>query len=496
MAQFGTAEMLMYTGLGLIALGSGGIKPCVSANVGDQFTAKNGHLVAKVFDIFYFIINFGSFFASVLTPVLYKNFGPEVAFGVPGVLMFIAAFIFWLGRDKFVKQPPNPGGKLGLLDAFSSLLLLSPIFALISGFLLAGDHGEGGGDVTAYVPYIIAGALGFIGGLVMFFVRQRIQQDTGFLAVLVYNLTHQKERAGGEDYWAPARKRFGEEAAEGPPAVLKIIMVFSMVSVFWALFDQHSSTWIKQAEQMNLLLDVPTYLWDWFVGPGVIVAALYGGTALFMWVANKPLTKKHHMGFAGVMAVWFFGALAMQLSNGGWKDLGMQAAQISALNPLMVMMIIPLLTFAVYNPLEKAGRPMKPLVRMTIGMFLAAVAFLTVALLQQRIEASPPKSLHVLWQIIPYWLMTVAEVMVSVTGLAFAYTQAPRAMKSTIMGYWLLCVTFGNILVAFLAPLQKEFSLSVFFYVFAGLMAGAAVIFGIMAALYKGKTYLQEAASH
>ena len=52
--------------------------------------------------------------------------------------------------------------------------------------------------------------------------------------------------------------------------------------------------------------------------------------------------------------------------------------------------------------------------------------------------------------------MTTAEVLVSVTGLEFAYTQAPRAMKSTIMGFWLLCVTFGNILVAFLAPMQKH----------------------------------------
>ena len=56
------AEYAIILGLGLVAIGSGGIKPCVSANVGDQFTAKNSHLVGKVFQIFYFIINFGSFF--------------------------------------------------------------------------------------------------------------------------------------------------------------------------------------------------------------------------------------------------------------------------------------------------------------------------------------------------------------------------------------------------------------------------------------------------
>lgn len=88
--------------------------------------------------------------------------------------------------------------------------------------------------------------------------------------------------------------------------------------------------------------------------------------------------------------------------------------------------------------------------------------------------------------------MTTAEVLVSVTGLEFAYTQAPRRMKSTIMGFWLLGVTFGNVLVAFLAPMQTILSLSQFFWVFTGLMVGAALAFMVLAYLYKGRTYLQE----
>ena len=74
--NLGLAQMAIFAGLILVALGSGGIKPCVSANVGDQFTAKNAHLVTRIFQIFYFIINFGSFFASLLTPWLFKHCGP------------------------------------------------------------------------------------------------------------------------------------------------------------------------------------------------------------------------------------------------------------------------------------------------------------------------------------------------------------------------------------------------------------------------------------
>jgi POT family proton-dependent oligopeptide transporter len=90
--------------------------------------------------------------------------------------------------------------------------------------------------------------------------------------------------------------------------------------------------------------------------------------------------------------------------------------------------------------------------------------------------------------------MTTAEVLVSVTGLEFAYTQAPRRMKSTIMGFWLLGVTFGNVLVAFMAPMQTILSLSQFFWVFTALMAVASVVFAIMAYFYKGRSYMQDAA--
>ncbi len=96
----------LMVGLGLIAVGSGGIKPCVSAHVGDQFGQKNQHLLERVFGWFYFSINFGSFFSTLLTPVLLDRYGPRVAFGLPGVFMFLATIVFWLGRNHFAHIPP------------------------------------------------------------------------------------------------------------------------------------------------------------------------------------------------------------------------------------------------------------------------------------------------------------------------------------------------------------------------------------------------------
>ena len=105
LALDGTKNGLIL-GLSLIAVGSGGIKPCVSAHVGDQFGEGNRHLLERVFYWFYFSINVGSTLSTLLIPYLLDRFGPHVAFGLPGMLMLIATWVFWLGRRRFAHLPP------------------------------------------------------------------------------------------------------------------------------------------------------------------------------------------------------------------------------------------------------------------------------------------------------------------------------------------------------------------------------------------------------
>ncbi|MGD9720952.1 MAG: hypothetical protein AB7O59_02730 [Pirellulales bacterium] len=532
MQQYAAAEMSMYLGLGLIALGSGGIKPCVSANVGDQFTAANSHLVTKVFQIFYFIINYGSFFSTVLTPLLLRRFGPEVAFGVPGVLMGIATIVFWLGRDKFVHVPPKPGGKLGLFDALVTTLLFTPLFSLIVGYFVLWEHflstaQEAAAQAKTEFPGVTWALVGeyfahywwlpvttvaaLVLGFFLFRVRQRVEASSSFLPVLLYNFTHQHERRPGMSYFDVGRAKFGDEAGDGPPAVLKVMVVFSMVSVFWALFDQHASTWVDQAKQMALAVIVPAYLGYWAVA-STIGLSLFAGVWLFRWIGNTPLPRALTVQVVGLVLALGVAAAVCDLAAPPRGDvitqadgttvhsrlltINMDAAQLSAFNPLFVMIVIPTLNVLVYAPLRKWGIEIKPLQKMTVGMFLAACAFAAAAVLQEAIQTAGDGQVHALWQTIQYFIMTVAEVLISVTGLEFAYTQAPRAMKSTIMSFWLLCVTIGNLLVAFLAPLQKTISLSQFFWLFFVLMGLAATIFLILALFYKGKTYLQPEQPH
>lgn len=124
-------------GLGLIALGSGGIKPCVSAHVGDQFGHSNAHRLRPVFSSFYFAINLGAFVSTLVTPILLDRHGPHVAFGLPGLLMLIATVVFWAGRHEFVHIPPGGRAFLEQLKSrvgWTALLRLSSIFVFIAMF--------------------------------------------------------------------------------------------------------------------------------------------------------------------------------------------------------------------------------------------------------------------------------------------------------------------------------------------------------------------------
>jgi POT family proton-dependent oligopeptide transporter len=161
----------------------------------------------------------------------------------------------------------------------------------------------------------------------------------------------------------------------------------------------------------------------------------------------------------------------------------------------MLMIILLLVTIFIYRPLERRRIPFPPLLRMTLGMFITAGSFVAIATLQQRIDAAAVSGakIAVAWQLIPYVLLTVGEVLVSITGLEFAYTQAPRSMKSTIMGFWFLCVTIGNLLTHALAPILK-LSVAKFFWIFVGIMVAASVVFAVLSWFYKGKTYLQDSA--
>jgi POT family proton-dependent oligopeptide transporter len=106
LAAFGGARAGLFCGLALLAIGAGGIKPCVSAFVGDQFGPQDERALTKVYAWFYWAINLGAAFAFFVIPMLRRQAGYKWAFGVPGIFMALATLIFWLGRKQYIRQPP------------------------------------------------------------------------------------------------------------------------------------------------------------------------------------------------------------------------------------------------------------------------------------------------------------------------------------------------------------------------------------------------------
>ncbi len=135
-------------GLALVAFGTGGIKPCVSTNVGDQFTHKNQHLIERAFAWFYLAINAGSAISITVCPWLLSDprFGAKYAFGIPGIMMLFATLVFWMGRHKFSAVPPAGKAWVKEVTSREGLALagrLLVIYVFVAGFWMLWDQSNG-----------------------------------------------------------------------------------------------------------------------------------------------------------------------------------------------------------------------------------------------------------------------------------------------------------------------------------------------------------------
>ncbi|WP_317204136.1 oligopeptide:H+ symporter [Janthinobacterium sp.] len=394
-----------YLGLFLIAFGSGGIKPLVSSFVGDQFDHSNKGRAKLVYDMFYWSINLGSFAATVLIPILLRDFGPAVAFGVPGVLMFIATMVFRLGKKKYVHvapAAPNP-------DSFTRVARTA---------LLTAAPGQAR-------PGLSVARLGLAGAVACLLMTPQWGFVIAACSALVLLLAF--GGAGTAMQLERARGAHPDEAVEGVRAVLRILIVFALVTPFFSLFDQKASTWVVQAGAME-----------------------------------KP--------------AWFL------------------PAQMQALNPLLVMLLIPFNNLLLYPLLGRLGMQATALRRMTAGVGFSALAWVVIGAIQMTMDGGTPMS--IVWQILPYVLLTMGEVLVSATGLEFAYSQAPVSMKGSIMSFWLLSTTVGNLWVLIVNASVKNdavtayiqgtgFSVTAFQMFFFAAFAGVAMLaFGAYARRY------------
>jgi POT family proton-dependent oligopeptide transporter len=168
---------------------------------------------------------------------------------------------------------------------------------------------------------------------------------------------------------------------------------------------------------------------------------------------------------------------------------------MQALNPALVMILIPFNNLVLFPLLRRRGVALTSLRKMVAGVAFSGVAWVAVGLIQVAMDGGTAMS--ILWQILPYALLTFGELLVSATGLEFAYSQAPAAMKGVIMSFWNLAVTLGNVWVllanlgirneAVLGSIAGTgMSVTAFLmFFFAGFAFLAALGFGLYARTYR-----------
>ncbi|XP_043852032.1 solute carrier family 15 member 2-like [Dromiciops gliroides] len=265
--------VLSMVGLFLIALGTGGIKPCVSAFGGDQFEEEHAKERSRFFSVFYLAINAGSLISMFVTPMLRGDvqcFGGDcyaLAFGVPGMLMVLALVVFALGSKMYKKPPPE-------------------------------------GNIVVKVSKCI-----------WFAISNRLKNRSSEIPK--------------REHWLDwAEEKYPKQLILEVKALTRVLFLYIPLPMFWALLDQQGSRWTLQATRMN-----------------------------------------------GNMGFFVF-----------------QPDQIQVLNPLLVLIFIPMFDFGLYPLVKMCGINLTSIRKMATGMILASLAFAIAATVEIKInELSPHK---------------------------------------------------------------------------------------------------------
>ncbi|XP_040340598.1 solute carrier family 15 member 2 isoform X3 [Herpailurus yagouaroundi] len=521
--------VLSLVGLSLIALGTGGIKPCVAAFGGDQFEEKHAEERTRYFSVFYLSINAGSLISTFITPMLRGDvqcFGEDcyaLAFGVPGLLMVIALVVFAMGSKIYRKPPPE-------------------------------------GNIVSQVVKCI-----------WFAISNRFNNRSGDIPK--------------RQHWLDwAAEKYPKQLIMDVKALTRVLFLYIPLPMFWALLDQQGSRWTLQATRMNgnlgvfvlqpdqmqvlnpLLVLIFIPLFDLVIyrlvskcginfsslrkmAVGMILASLAfavaaavelkinrmtppqpGPQEIFLQVLNLAddevkvtvlgdenntlleeslrsfqkmphyaqlhlKTKSqdfhfyltyHNLSVYTKHSVeeknWYSLILredGKNISSMMVKDEGNKTANgmttVRFINTLHKEVNISLTTDIFLSVGEDYGvsayitvqsgeyaavhcrtEDKDFLLNMGLLDFGATYLFVITNNTNQdpqawKMKDTPANKLSIAWQLPQYALVTAGEVMFSVTGLEFSYSQAPSSMKSVLQAAWLLTVAVGNIIVLVVA---------------------------------------------
>ena len=401
-------------GLFLTAFGTG-IKSCVSTNVGDQFTTKNQHLIPKAFSYFYFSINLGSSVSIFMCPIWLETYGPKVAFGIPALMMLLATVVFWAGRARFTVVPPAMK-KNQNRGALAFALCFAPVLVL-----------------TGWVFYV-AGKFGPLAAVATLLSQMAL--------VIWLSLNTGLRRSLPAELIAWLEQSFTGESLK---LVLRLGFIYYIfIAIFWSLWEQsNGQTWTLQATSdlmdkhiFSFLAGTPVLLLQAVFG-ALVLGLAYGLYSFIREIFPIPVLT---IGVSLILAAaaLYFGLPAMP-SLPSYEIL---PAQMTVMNGFFILAMIPIFTMGVF-PLWQRFFKITALRKICVGLFVIGGSFAIIAWIEDRIMHGHLVSAW--WQVLAYGVLSASEVLISITALEFAYSQAPLKMKSFMMAaMYLFSVSVGQ----------------------------------------------------
>lgn len=180
---------------------------------------------------------------------------------------------------------------------------------------------------------------------------------------------------------------------------------------------------------------------------------------------------------------WTFQATQLNTYIGGFK---IQPDQVKALGPFLLLLQIPIYGKIIQPLLKKCcGFELHPLKSMIIGGVCAALSYVMAGVLQIYIDANPTNPPSVAWQFPQFFFVQLGELLLSIPGLKFSFTQAPKSLKSVLTACWFCNNAFGNLLVIVFTELHLVSTQRDRFFMFAGFMFLSMFIFFFLQRRFK-----------
>ncbi|MCC6125501.1 MAG: MFS transporter [Pirellulales bacterium] len=307
---------------------------------------------------------------------------------------------------------------------------------------------------TAFAAFYVAINTGsFLSSLFMPIIRDNWGYRIAFLFPIVLMSIALFLFAVGKPYYAVEKiervRLTPEERRQRRIVLRRLFGLFLLVVFFWTVMEQYTTIWTLFArDHLNLnMFDYAEGTWQW----------------------NALVTLRD---------TFNINLIGKQVA----------ADQFQFLNGLLIIILVPSIA-VIWNRLARFGVKLRPTDKMFIGFILTIITPIILSIAGFR--SAEVGRVSTLWLIVPYIVITAAEVCISVVGLELAFSAAPQSMKSFVTGCWLMTIAGGQFIIGQLAPYYEKtvvlfgqsitFSPGVYFGCFAVAMVFVTLAFVIVA---------------